>query len=128
MMVSVRHLPARKPRVSLIGGIAVAAVLAGLVLQPALAAAADIVIGALLPMTGGNAPNGAQMKTGYELAIEEINAQGGIKTMGGSKLKLVVRGAERIFLAQLAAQLGLDAETTKRLERETDRSIDSPRA
>lgn len=38
-----------------------------------------------------------------------------------------VCGAERIFLAQLAAQLGLDTQTTLTLERETDRSIDSAR-
>ena len=58
------------------------------------AQSAEIVIGALLPMTGGNAPNGAQKKTGYELAIEEINAQGGIKALGGAKFKLVVRDHE----------------------------------
>ena len=57
-------------------------------------AADDIVLGTLLPMSGGNAPNGAQMKTGYEIAIDEVNAQGGIKALGGAKLKLVVRDHE----------------------------------
>jgi substrate-binding family protein len=81
-----------------------AAAVASLALQPALAAAADVVIGALLPMTGGNAPNGAQKKTGYELAVEEINAQGGIKALGGAKLKLVVRDHEwRSILRPMAS-------------------------
>ncbi len=54
----------------------------------------EVRIGALLPMTGGNAPNGAQMKTGYEIAVEEINAQGGIKSLGGAKIRLIVRDHE----------------------------------
>jgi branched-chain amino acid transport system substrate-binding protein len=54
----------------------------------------EVVLGALLPMTGGNAPNGAQKKTGYELAIEEVNAAGGIKALGGARLRMVVRDHE----------------------------------
>jgi branched-chain amino acid transport system substrate-binding protein len=84
----------RQSPVSPVRRFVVAAAVASLALQPALVAAADVVIGALLPMTGGNAPNGAQKKTGYELAVEEINAQGGIKALGGAKLKLVVRDHE----------------------------------
>jgi branched-chain amino acid transport system substrate-binding protein len=62
---------------------------------PAVAAGpSEILIGALLPMTGGNAPNGAQKKTAYEIAVEEVNAQGGIKSMGGAKLRLIVRDHE----------------------------------
>jgi uncharacterized membrane protein YebE (DUF533 family) len=38
-----------------------------------------------------------------------------------------VTGAERIFLAQLAARLGLDAATAARLEAETRRAIDAER-
>ena len=75
--------------------LAASAVIATLVLQAApVAAADDVVIGALLPMTGGNAPNGAQKKTGYEIAVEEVNAQGGIAALGGAKMKLVVRDHE----------------------------------
>jgi uncharacterized membrane protein YebE (DUF533 family) len=36
-----------------------------------------------------------------------------------------VSGAERIFLAQLANQLGLDAETVKKLEADAARRIDA---
>ena len=67
---------------------------ASLGLEHAQSQTREIVIGALLPMTGGNAPNGAQKKTGYELAIEEVNAQGGIKSLGGAKLKLIIRDHE----------------------------------
>lgn len=35
-----------------------------------------------------------------------------------------VRGAERVYLAQLASRLGLDTATTQRLERETAERID----
>lgn len=61
--------------------------------QPA-TAAEDVVLGAILPMTGGSAPSGLQMKGGYEIAVEEVNAQGGIKSLGGAKLKLVIRDHE----------------------------------
>src|SRR5829696_8675833 len=75
--------------------LAASAVLAALMLQAApVAAADDVVIGALLPMTGGNAPNGAQKKAGYEIAIEEVNALGGIVALGGAKMRLVVRDHE----------------------------------
>lgn len=76
-----------------VGRLVVPALLASATLAPAFAAD-DVVIGALLPMTGGNAPNGAQKKTGYDIAIEEVNAQGGIKALGGAKLRLVVRDHE----------------------------------
>jgi len=81
--------------VSLVPWLVAGVVWASLGLQPAPAAAAtEVLIGALLPMTGGNAPNGAQKKTGYEIALDEVNAQGGIKSLGGARLKLVIRDHE----------------------------------
>jgi branched-chain amino acid transport system substrate-binding protein len=38
----------------------------------------DFVIGALYPLTGPNAADGEQMNNGAQLAIDEINAAGGI--------------------------------------------------
>jgi branched-chain amino acid transport system substrate-binding protein len=77
------------------GLLAVSALLAGLAFQAAPAAAVDdIAIGAVVPLSGGSAPSGAQKKAGYEIAIDEINAQGGIAALGGAKLKLVVRDHE----------------------------------
>ena len=48
-------------------------------------AAAQIVIGAALPLTGSAASYGAIMKDGMQLAVNEINASGGIH---GAKLKV----------------------------------------
>jgi len=38
----------------------------------------DFVIGALYPLTGANAADGEQMNNGAQLAVDEINAAGGI--------------------------------------------------
>lgn len=65
----------------------VAAAATGLTL--ALAANAqqrEIKIGFVLPLSGGAATIGNQTKVGAEIAIEQINAAGGIKSMGGAKL------------------------------------------
>lgn len=49
-----------------------------------------IKIGTLHPMTGANAGDGAQLQHGAELAVKKINDGGGIKALGGAKLKLDV--------------------------------------
>ncbi|MGZ6855129.1 MAG: ABC transporter substrate-binding protein [Mycobacteriaceae bacterium] len=49
---------------------------------------AAIKIGTVHPLTGTNAGDGQQMENGVKLAIETINAAGGIKSMGGAKLEL----------------------------------------
>jgi branched-chain amino acid transport system substrate-binding protein len=54
------------------------------------AAQQDINIGLLAPFTGLWAEQGRLMRIGAEMAVEDINKQGGIKSMGGAKLKLVV--------------------------------------
>ncbi len=48
-----------------------------------------IKVGALLPLTGGDAINGQSQQQAHELAIEEINAAGGIACMNGAKLEMV---------------------------------------
>jgi branched-chain amino acid transport system substrate-binding protein len=52
-------------------------------------AADDIPVGILLPLSGSVAPIGINNRRGHELAIEEINAEGGIKSLGGAKLVMV---------------------------------------
>lgn len=67
-------------RFMLMGGAALGSA-AGLLAQANTAAAQDttpIAIGAALPMTGAAAADGAEFKNGLDLAIEEINAMGGI--------------------------------------------------
>ncbi len=58
--------------------------------QPTPAAAQDEVpVGILLPLSGSVAPIGINNRRGHELAIEEINAEGGIKSLGGAKLTMI---------------------------------------
>ena len=56
------------------------------VAAPAVAQSKDVKIGVVLPLTGSSAEMGKLSKNGIELAINAINAQGGIKSMGGAKL------------------------------------------
>ncbi|MCG8356373.1 MAG: ABC transporter substrate-binding protein, partial [Kiloniellales bacterium] len=49
----------------------------------------SVKIGILHPVTGAIAFAGTQCRLGSELAIEEINAAGGIKSLGGAMLEPV---------------------------------------
>src|SRR6185295_15096332 len=51
---------------------------------------AEVKVGLLVPISGMYARPGAVMRMGAEMAIDHINAQGGIKALGGAKMKLVV--------------------------------------
>src|SRR6266446_3001462 len=62
-------------------------VLAALVGGPGLAAAQPVKVGAVVPLTGRYGAGGAQVRTGYEIAVEHINAAGGI-SIGGKKQPL----------------------------------------
>jgi branched-chain amino acid transport system substrate-binding protein len=63
--------------------------LVGVLLPPAPAPAADDVkIALVAPLSGRWARQGQLKKMGADMAIEEINAQGGIKALGGAKLVL----------------------------------------
>jgi branched-chain amino acid transport system substrate-binding protein len=48
-----------------------------------------IKVGALYPLTGDLAKLGEENKNGLQLAIDEVNAAGGIKSLGGAKIELV---------------------------------------
>ncbi|HZK89430.1 MAG TPA: ABC transporter substrate-binding protein [Stellaceae bacterium] len=70
--------------------------------RPSLAVAADEVqIAMLVPLSGPWAEQGILEKAGAEMAIDDINQAGGIKALGGAKLKL------------LAVDTGTSAETAK---------------
>ena len=49
-----------------------------------------IKIGLVHPVSGALAYNGGQSRLGAQMAIDEINAAGGIKSMGGTKLDAVL--------------------------------------
>jgi len=65
------------------------ALMASFGLSAASSAADEAIIGFVLPLSGGSAAIGAQTRAGAEVAAEEINAFGGISSMGGAKIKLV---------------------------------------
>ncbi|WIX82623.1 ABC transporter substrate-binding protein [Amycolatopsis carbonis] len=46
-------------------------------------------IGALHPVSGSNAVDGLQMRRGAQMAVDAINAAGGIKSLGGRKVELI---------------------------------------
>ena len=49
--------------------------------------AQTIKVGAVVPLTGRYAAGGAQVKAGYEIAVEQTNAAGGV-SVGGKKLQI----------------------------------------
>ena len=85
---------ARRTAMGLMGAAALA--------RPRLAAAADdIPIALLVPLSGPWAEQGILERAGAEMAIDDINSAGGIKSLGRAKLKL------------LAVDTGATAETAK---------------
>ena len=70
--------PSRRNAVTTIGITAAGAALPSLVL----AQAKELKIGFLLPLTGGFAESGQLIKSAIDMAIEEINSKGGIKSTG----------------------------------------------
>jgi branched-chain amino acid transport system substrate-binding protein len=69
---------------------------AGGALAPRLGAAQpkEIVLAAVVALTGPNAAWGQRTWNGFQLACELVNEQGGIKSIGGAKLKPVVADTE----------------------------------
>ena len=57
---------------------------------PSKAQQKDVEVGLLVPLSGLYARFGASTRMGAEMAVEAINAAGGIKSLGGAKLKLIV--------------------------------------
>ena len=65
-----------------------AALLAG---STGLAAAQELVVGTSLPFAGPFAPYGETIRDGYQLAVDQVNAKGGVTIAGKAhKIKLVV--------------------------------------
>src|ERR1043166_8130282 len=50
----------------------------------------EVKVGLIVPLSGIYTRPGQVMRMGAEMGIEHINAQGGIKSLGGAKMKLVV--------------------------------------
>ncbi|MDP2968940.1 MAG: ABC transporter substrate-binding protein [Deltaproteobacteria bacterium] len=58
------------------------------------AQAPEIKIASLQPVTGVISDIGISMRRGNQMAVDDINAKGGIKSMGGAKLKLLLADTE----------------------------------
>jgi branched-chain amino acid transport system substrate-binding protein len=69
------------------GSMATAA--AAVVAPEALAQSKDVKVAIIAPLSGPWARQGELMKMGGDLAVKHINAQGGIKALGGAKLQLL---------------------------------------
>ncbi len=70
-------------------GVASILLLLGLAAVPPSNAADEVRIGVLSPMTGPNAKFGAIQRNTLTMAAEDVNQAGGIKSMGGAKIRLV---------------------------------------
>jgi branched-chain amino acid transport system substrate-binding protein len=72
---------------------------------PAAAQTKEVKVGLIAPMSGPWARQGDLMVKGANLAIENINKAGGIKALGGAKLKLLIFDAgDTVEKAKNAAQ------------------------
>ncbi len=95
-------------RIQMPGRMTAALAFAAILALTAFGAAAEkkeIEVGLIAPMSGPWARQGQVMKVAADLAIESINQQGGIKSMGGARLKLVVFDAgDSVEKAKNAAQ------------------------
>jgi branched-chain amino acid transport system substrate-binding protein len=60
---------------------------AGGLLWPGVVAAQAIKVGTVVPLTGRYAAGGAQVRAGYEIALEDVNRAGGV-AVGGAKVPL----------------------------------------
>jgi branched-chain amino acid transport system substrate-binding protein len=73
---------------------------------------AEVKVGLLVPLSGLYARPGAVMKMGGEMAVDHINKAGGVKALGGAKLKLVVLDCgDTVEKAKNAAQRMVAQET-----------------
>jgi len=60
------------------------------VIRDAVAQGKAVNVGVILPLSGANAQFGVNSRNGIELVADEINAAGGIKSLGGARINLVV--------------------------------------
>ncbi len=95
-------------KINALGRHAVRALLAAAMVTAAITATGqtkEVEVGLIAPMSGPYARQGQVMKMAADMAIETVNQQGGIKSMGGAKLKLSVFDAgDSVERAKNAAQ------------------------
>jgi branched-chain amino acid transport system substrate-binding protein len=73
---------------------------------------AEVKVGLIVPLSGLYARPGSVMRMGAEVGIDDVNAAGGIKALGGAKLKLVlIDCGDTVEKAKNAAQRMVAQET-----------------
>ncbi|HWW49946.1 MAG TPA: ABC transporter substrate-binding protein [Xanthobacteraceae bacterium] len=60
------------------------------VARSAFAQGGTVNVGVIMPLSGANAQFGVNSRNGVQLVADEINAAGGIKSLGGAKINLVI--------------------------------------
>jgi branched-chain amino acid transport system substrate-binding protein len=77
----------------------------------ALAVAEEVLIGNILPLSGPVAPIGKVGRDIREMAVEEINRAGGIRSMGGARISMVYadsRGDPRVAMTEAERLINLE--------------------
>src|SRR3954451_12766222 len=73
---------------------------------------AEVKVGLLVPLSGLYARPGAVMRMGAEMGVDHVNTAGGVKALGGAKLKLVVMDCgDTVEKSKNAAQRMVAQET-----------------
>ena len=90
---------------------AAAAVMGMGAVVPAKAQPKEVKVALIAPLSGPWARNGDMMRKGAEMAIEDINNAGGIKALGGARMRLVtIDAGDSVEKAKNAAQRMLSQE------------------
>jgi branched-chain amino acid transport system substrate-binding protein len=87
-----RNITLGKRVLTVLAVLAVIGMLAGP--WPGFAADKTVKVGNIEPLSGPSASVGQQGKCARDLAVEEINAAGGIKSLGGAKIEMVYADSE----------------------------------
>jgi len=56
-------------------------------------AQSQVNVGVIVPLSGANAQFGINSRNGIQLVVDEINASGGVQSMGGAEINLVIADA-----------------------------------
>lgn len=106
--------------------------------QPTTTPVSEVKIGLIQPLSGGLATIGKYNVYGAEMAVEEINSKGGIKSLGGAKIKLVIgdsagdpstaaREAERLIQVEgVVAVIGAYASSNTKTVSEVCERLQTP--
>ncbi len=91
-----------------LGGLGAATLALGV--RPSAAASPDLTVALLAPLSGPWAQQGRLMLLGANMAVDDINAQGGIQSLGGAKMRLITAdaGASTETAVNAAKQLVAD--------------------